>query len=71
VKRLAWASLVLTVLVGLDGMFMIIRHYKSSDVNNFHMSDGGTVVIAAILLLIVTVLVFVASKRTMDPERKA
>lgn len=63
-KALAWLSLVLTVLVGADGVYMMAAHYKPKDINNFHLSDGGTLVVAAILLLIVTVVAFVLASRS-------
>lgn len=62
-RLLAIISAVLTVLVGADGIYMIATHYIPSDVNNFNLSDGGTVVIAAILLLILTFVAFVMSAR--------
>lgn len=71
--RLAWVSLVLTILVGADGIYMMARHYKPSDVNNYNLSDGGTVVIAAVLLMMITIVAFVlgrrASQREQDPIR--
>ena len=62
-RLLAIISAVLTVLVGIDAIYMVASHYKPSDVNNFNLSDGGTVVIAAVLLLILTVVAFVMSAR--------
>lgn len=62
-KALAWLSLVLTVLVGGDGIYMVASHYKPKDVNNFGLSDGGTVVVAGVFLLIVTIVAFVAASR--------
>lgn len=62
-KILAWLSLVLTVLVGADGIYMVASHYQPKDVNNFHLSDGGTVIVAAVFLLIVTIIAFIAVNR--------
>lgn len=62
--RLAWVTGVLAVLVGADGVYMQSSGYHPQDVNNFHLSDGATVIIAAVLLLILTVaLVAVARTR--------
>ena len=62
-RLLAIISAVLTVLVGIDAIYMVASHYKPSDVNNYNLSDGATVVIAAILLLILTIVAFVMSAR--------
>ena len=60
-RLLAIISAVLTVLVGIDGIYMVATHYGSTE--NFNLSDGWTVVIAAILLLILTIVAFVMSSR--------
>lgn len=54
---------ILTVLVGIDGLFMVLTHYKPDDVNNYTLSDGATVLVAAAILLIVSVVAFVLSNR--------
>jgi hypothetical protein len=64
-RRMAWITGVLTVLVGADGLYMQLNRYHPDDVNNFHLSDGATVLIAAALLLLLTVLlVILARSRT-------
>lgn len=62
-KRLALFSLILTILVGVDGFYMLFTKYQPKDVHRFNLSDGGTVIILAILLLIVTVTAFILSKK--------
>lgn len=62
-KGLAWLSLVLTVLVGADGIYMLATHYQPKDHGRFNLSDGGTVIVAAVILLVVTIIAFVAAKR--------
>jgi hypothetical protein len=57
-RRLAIFSLILTILVGADGIYMLATHYQPSDVNHFNLSDGGTVVVLAIVLLIVSIIAF-------------
>ena len=54
---------ILTVLVGIDGLYMVLTHYQPSDVNNYNLSDGATVLVAAALLLIVSVAAFILSNR--------
>lgn len=61
-KRLAWVCLVLTILVGLDGVYMTATHYDPKTVNQFHLSDGGTVLVSAFILLVVTIIAFIAEK---------
>jgi len=63
-KALAWLSLVVALLVGADGIYMVSTHYQPKDVNNFHLSDGGTVIVAAAILLLVTVVAFIAANRS-------
>lgn len=68
-RRIAIITAILTVLVALDGIYMIAVNYHPDDTGNngfgsFHPSDGTTVLIAAVLLLIFTIIAFVASNRT-------
>ena len=68
-RRIAIITAVLTVLVALDGIYMLAVNYHPDDTSNngfgsFHPSDGTTVLIAAVLLLIFTVVAFVVSHRT-------
>jgi hypothetical protein len=57
-KTLAWMSLVLTLLVGGDGLYMVMTHYQPKSVNSFNLSDGGTMIVAAVILLVVTIVAF-------------
>jgi uncharacterized membrane protein len=68
-KRIGIVAAVMTVLVALDGIYMIITNYHPDDTSNngfgsFHPSDGVTVLIAAVLLLIFTIIAFVLANRT-------
>lgn len=67
-NALAWLSLVLTVLVGGDGIYMVAAHYQPKDVNNFGLSDGGTVVVAGVFLLIVTIVAFITAARQKNSK---
>lgn len=58
-RRLAFFSLILTILVGADGIYMLLTHYQPSDVHPFHLSDGGTVIVLTAVLLIVTIIAFI------------
>ncbi|HLZ55638.1 MAG TPA: hypothetical protein VKR06_01720 [Ktedonosporobacter sp.] len=64
------AGLILTVLLAIDGLFMVISNYKPDDTSNntLHMSDGVTVLVAAGLLLIVTIVAFVLSRRSQSGQ---
>lgn len=68
-KRIAIAAVILTVVVAIDGLYMVLTNYHPDDTANngfgaFHPSDGQTVLIAAALLLIVAIIAFVLSNRT-------
>ncbi|HLG66125.1 MAG TPA: hypothetical protein VKY19_29675 [Ktedonosporobacter sp.] len=68
-KRIAIAAAILTVLVAIDGLYMVLTNYHPDDTSNngfgaFHPSDGQTVLIAAGLLLLVAIIAFVLSNRT-------
>lgn len=78
-RRIAIAGAILTVLVALDGLYMVLANYKPGDTSNngflsFHPSDGQTVLIAAGLLLVITVIAFILSSRvqpkTESPEKQ-
>lgn len=72
-RLLVWISLALTVLLGADGLYMTATGYHPKDVNNFNLSDGGTVLIAALLMLIVAAIAFFADHRQATsggPEAK-
>lgn len=64
-RRVAIIAAVVTVLLAIDGIYMIAANYHPGDAatNFLHMSDGGTVVLAAVLLLIATAVFFVLSTR--------
>ena len=73
-RRIAIVGAALTVLIALDGLYMVLSNYHPEDTDGhgfgaFHPSDGVTVLIAALILLIVTVIAFVLSRRT-EPEVK-
>ncbi|HEY4388312.1 MAG TPA: hypothetical protein VGN34_28000 [Ktedonobacteraceae bacterium] len=62
-KRIAIIGAVLTVLLAIDGMYMLVTHYNKNETMNYNLPDGATVLIAAVLLLILTVVAFVLSNR--------
>lgn len=67
--RIGIIAAIMTVLVAIDGIYMIIANYHPDDtanngIGNFHPSDGVTVLIAAALLLIFTVVTFVLANRS-------
>jgi hypothetical protein len=68
-KRIAIISAVLTVLLGLDGIYMTVAKYKAADVNQFKLSDGGTVIVAALILLVITIVAAVLAKRPSPQEK--
>lgn len=75
-RRIAIVGAILTVLVAIDGLYMVFANYKPDDTGNngfgnFHPSDGQTVLIAAGLLLIVTIVAFVLSLRSRPEEAKS
>ncbi|GLV55677.1 hypothetical protein KDH_25210 [Dictyobacter sp. S3.2.2.5] len=63
-RRVAIAGLILTILVALDGIYMLVTNYHPDDTSNntLHMSDGTTVLVAAAILLVVTIIAFVMSR---------
>ncbi len=74
-KRISIVGAILTVLIAIDGLYMVFTNYHPDDTGkngfgSFHPSDGVTVLIAALLLLIVTVIAFVLSTR-VQPETEA
>lgn len=70
-KALAWMSLVLTVLLGIDGIYMVATKYQPKDHYRFNLSDGGTVLVAAAFLLIVTIIAFINSNRTTNKLKES
>ncbi|MDB5085428.1 MAG: hypothetical protein JWN30_2314 [Bacilli bacterium] len=69
-KRLAWISLILSLLLGTDGIYMMATHYGGTDVNHFNLSDGGSVVAAAVLLLIISLVSFTLSRRSSESKNQ-
>jgi Na+(H+)/acetate symporter ActP len=74
-RRIAIASAVLAILVGIDGFYMVFSNYQPDDTSNngfgsFHPSDGQTVLIAAAILLIVAIIAFVLSIRSQPKLNK-
>ena len=69
-RRIGIIGLILTVLVGLDSIYMFATNYKPDDAgsNTLHMTDGTTVLIAAILLLIISIAAFALSRQTARQE---
>ena len=62
-QRVAIVSAILTVLLGLDGVYLVATNYAPDDTFNYNLSSGGTVLVAAGLMLIITVAAFVLSRR--------
>ncbi|BCL82422.1 hypothetical protein ccbrp13_48870 [Ktedonobacteria bacterium brp13] len=67
-RRISIAGAILTVLLAIDGLYMVLSNYHPSDTGNngfanIHPSDGQTVLIAALLLLIVTIVAYVLYTR--------
>lgn len=67
-KGLAWTSLILTILVGADGIYMLATKYQPKDHYRFNLSDGGTMIVAAVILLIVTIIAFIAAGRSTNSQ---
>ncbi len=66
-------GLVLTVLLALDGIYMLVTNYKPDDAGNnvLHLTDGTNLLIAAGLLLIISIIAFVLSRQTARREASA
>lgn len=70
-RRTAIGAIILAVLVGIDGFYMVFANYHPDDTSNngfgnFHPSDGQTVLIAAGLLLVIAIVAFVLSTRAQS-----
>lgn len=67
-KRLWISGAILTVLLALDGLYMVLSNYKPGDTanNTLHMSDGETVLIAAALMLVITIVGFLSVRRSVS-----
>jgi hypothetical protein len=68
-KRIAIISAILTVVLGLDGIYMTAAKYKAKDVNQFNLSDGGTIIVAALILLLITIVAAVLANRPSPQEK--
>ena len=62
-RRIGIAGAILTVLVAIDGIYMLVSKYNGGEVQNYNLPDGATVLIAAGILLVVTVVAFLLSMR--------
>ncbi len=67
-RLLAIIAGVLTVLVGIDGIYMLASHYNGDETQNFGLHDGATVLIAAGILLVITIVAFIMSTRAANRE---
>jgi amino acid transporter len=69
-KRLWIAGAILTILLALDGLYMILSNYKPDDTanNTLHMSDGTTVLVAAALMLVITIVAFFSVRRSASAQ---
>lgn len=59
---------ILTVLLAIDGIYMLVAQYNGNETQNFGLHDGATVLIAAGILLVVTIIAFVMSTRAANSE---
>jgi heme/copper-type cytochrome/quinol oxidase subunit 2 len=59
---------VLTVLLAIDGIYMLVSKYNGNETQNFGLHDGATVLIAAGILLVITIIAFVMSTRSANHE---
>ena len=62
-RRIAIITAVLTVLVAIDGIYMLVTRYNQGETQNYNLPDGATVLIAAGLLLVFTIVAYVLSVR--------
>lgn len=62
-RRIAIITAILTVLVAIDGIYMLVTRYNQGETQNYNLPDGTTVLIAAGLLLVFTIVAFVLSVR--------
>jgi Ca2+/H+ antiporter len=75
-RRISIIGAILTVLLIIDGLYMVLTNYKPDDTSgngfaSFHPSDGQTVLIAAGLLLVITIVTFVLSARSRRTATEA
>ena len=62
-RRIGIAGAILTLLVAIDGIYMLVSRYNDGETQNYNLPDGATVLIAAGILLVVTVVAFLLSMR--------
>ena len=62
-RRIGIAGAILTVLVAIDGIYMLVSKYNGGETQNYNLPDGATVLIAAGILLVVTIVAFLLSMR--------
>ena len=59
---------ILTLLLAIDGIYMLVSQYNGNETQNFGLHDGATVLIAAGILLVITIIAFVMSTRAANRE---
>ncbi len=59
---------ILTVLLAIDGIYMLVSQYNGNETQNFGLHDGATVLIAAGILLVITIVAFVMATRAVNSE---
>jgi uncharacterized membrane protein len=59
---------ILTLLLAIDGIYMLVSHYNGDETQNFGLHDGATVLIAAGILLVIAIVAFVMSTRAANRE---
>jgi len=59
---------ILTVLLAINGIYMLVSRYNGNETQNFGLHDGATVLIAAGILLVITIVAFVMSTRAANSE---
>ena len=70
-RRIGIAGAILTVLLAIDGIYMLVARYNDGEVANYNLPDGATVLIAAGIVLIVTVVAFLLSMRASTSSSAA
>lgn len=59
---------ILTAILAIDGIYMLVSHYKDNETQSFGLPDGATILIAAGILLVITIIAFVMSTRAANRE---
>ncbi|HLH63439.1 MAG TPA: hypothetical protein VKV20_17285 [Ktedonobacteraceae bacterium] len=70
-RRIGIAGAILTLLVAIDGIYMLVSKYNGGETQNYNLPDGATVLIAAALLLIVTIVAFLLAMRASTSSSAA